>query len=108
MKKKIKYQWTKDCQDVFNDLKKQLVSDKVVIQHFTSKYPIIVAADASEYGMGGVLMLKIPNGERVVQYVFRNLTEREQKYGMTDKEGLVISFTITKLHRYLYGHHFTL
>jgi len=71
--------------------------------------PIVVATDASPYGVGAVLSHVYPNGtERVVQYASCTLNNTQRKYTQIDKEAFAIIFGIKKFHNFLYGKRFTL
>ncbi|PIO72876.1 reverse transcriptase [Teladorsagia circumcincta] len=53
-KKDAVYTWTPECQSSFDKIKAILNSD-LVLTHFDPNLPIIVAADASNYGIGATL-----------------------------------------------------
>ena len=48
------YKWTKACDDAFEAAKAQLLSDIVLTQYDVTK-PLILACDASPYGVGAGL-----------------------------------------------------
>ena len=72
------------------------------------KESFILQTDASEAGLGAVLLqteqgLKIP-----VSYASRKLKQSERAYSEIEKECLVIMWAIKKFDRYLYGKEFIL
>lgn len=68
----------------------------------------ILRTDASEDGIGAVL-LQLENDERLpVAYASRKLQDREQSYAVIEKECLAVVWGVQKFHQYLYGHEFLL
>ena len=99
--------WGSEQASAFKKSKEILTSDSVLV-HFDPKYPIVVTADSSSYGVGAVLSLKIGSDERPVCYVSRTLNSAEKNYCQTEREALALVFAVKRFHYYLYGHHFTL
>ena len=108
LKKDTAFQWSHSCQSAFDETKKILLSD-LLLTHYDPHQPIVVAADASEYGIGAVISHKYKDGtEKAIAHASRALTPAEKKYGQIEKEGLALVFAVRKFHRYIYGRHFTL
>jgi len=108
LKKNVRFKWTQECGKAFNCAKQAFCSDNILVS-FNPKLPMVVATDASPYGVGAVLSHKYPDGlERVIQYASRTLSETQKKYTQIDKEAYAIVFGIKKFHNFLYGTHFTL
>jgi len=108
LKKHTRFQWTLDCENAFKKAKQAFCSNKILIS-FNPTLPIVVATDASPYGVGAVLSHVFPNGmERVIQYASCTLNDTQRKYTQIDKEAFAIIFGIKKFHNFLYGKHFTL
>ena len=108
LKKGEKFIWNDDCQKAFEAIKKVLSSD-LVLTHYDPKLPIVVAADASNYGIGGVLSHRMPDGsEKVVLNFSKSLNPAEVKYGQIEKEALALVFAVKKFHKFIYGRSFTL
>ena len=107
LKSDVKWKWSKDQEKAFQKSKELLLSSDLLI-HFDPSLPIVLACDASQYGIGAVLAHKMPDGtERPVGYVSRTLNEAEKNYAQLEKEGLALVYGVKKFY-YLFGHSFTL
>ncbi|CAH8629145.1 unnamed protein product [Dicrocoelium dendriticum] len=103
-----KFVWSPECQAAFDNVKSILCSD-LSLTHFNPELEIVVAADASDYGIGAVISHIFPNGsEKAVAHAARSLTPAERNYGQIEKEALAIVFAVKRFHKMLYGRKFTL
>ena len=108
IRKETKWQWGKDQSEAFRAAKNLLQSDSLLV-HFDQDKPILLACDASPYGVGAVLSHQMPDGsERPIVYASRSLSPAERNYSQLDKEGLSLVFGVTKFHQYLHGMTFVL
>ena len=99
---------SKDCQKAFQQTKRCLMSSLVLV-HFNPKLNVVLATDASAYGLGAVLSHQMPNGEeRPIAFASRTMSPAECNYSQLEKEALSIIFGIKKFHQYLFGRQFTL
>ena len=106
--KDAKFSWKREQDEAFRAAKQALQNDSLLI-HYDSTKPLVVACDASQYGLGAVLSHTLEDGtERPIAYVSRTLTQAEKNYSQLEKEGLAIVFGVKKFHNYLYGRHFTI
>lgn len=70
--------------------------------------PIIVASDASPYGVGAVMSHLVNGVEKPVLFASSSLSPAEKNYSQLHREALAIVFAIKKFDRYLYGKEFTI
>ena len=82
------WHWTSKQQRAFTRSKQLLTSVKVLV-HYDQRLDLVVAGDASAYGIGAVLSHKMPNGEeRPVAFASRTLSLADRKYSQVEKEAL--------------------
>ncbi|GFW03304.1 retrovirus-related Pol polyprotein from transposon 412 [Trichonephila clavipes] len=75
---KQKFQWTKECEDSFLQLKEALTSSPILIYPQPDK-PFILDTDASNESVGAVLSEEIDGQERVVAYWSKCLSKPVRK-----------------------------
>lgn len=108
LKKDVKWNWSPACQKSFEQFKNVLQSD-LLLTHYNPNLEMIVAADASQHGIGAVLLHRFPDGSvKAVCHASRTLTDAERNYAQREKEGLALNFACTKFHRMIFGRRFTL
>ena len=108
LKKDAKWNWSPACQRSFEEFKRILQSE-LLLTHYDPSLDMIVAADASQKGIGAVLLHRFPDGTvKAVCHVSRTLTDAEKNYAQGEKEGLALVFACTKFHRMIFGRRFTL
>ena len=101
LRKETKWRWGKDQDEAFQTAKNLLQSDTLLV-HFGQDKPLLLACDASPYGVGAVLSHQMPDGsERPIAFASRSLSPAERNYSHLDKEGLSLVFGVTKFHQYI-------
>ena len=83
---------------------KNALQANTLLVHYNHSRPLILACDASPYGLGAVLSQD--GTERPVAYDSRTLTAAEKNYSQLEKEGLAVVYGVKKFHQYLWGRHF--
>jgi len=104
----VEFEWDDACEAAFQKVKDKLASSKVLV-HYDPNLPLVLATDASPYGLGVVLSHIMPDGsERPIAYGSRTLTKSEVNYSQIDKEATAIFWGLKKYFQYCYGRKFTL
>ena len=102
------WKWSSEQDKAFEKSKELLTSSRLLV-HFNPKLPLLLACDASAYGIGAVLAHKISDGsEKPIGYASLTLNSTEQNYSQLEKEGLSCIFVIKWFYSYLFGHPFAL
>ena len=91
--------WEQVHEDAFEELKR-LLTTAPVLRYFNPKEPIVISCDASQLGVGMVLM----QDDQPVHYASKALTSAEYAYSQIEKELLAIVIACKKFHTYIYGH----
>uniref|UniRef100_A0A2N9F185 Reverse transcriptase n=1 Tax=Fagus sylvatica TaxID=28930 RepID=A0A2N9F185_FAGSY len=92
------FEWTTECEDSFQELKRRLTIAQVLTLPNSSE-EFAIYNDASRSGLGCVLM---QNG-KVIAYASRQLKPYEQNYSTHDLELAVIIFALKTWRHHLYG-----
>ena len=102
------WKWSAECTAAFDELK-QMLADKTRLVHFDPEKPIVLATDATPYGIGAVISHVLPDGsEEPIAFASKTLSKAERGYAQVEKDGLSIVYGIRKFNQYLSGRHFTI
>lgn len=103
------WQWTAEHDAIFTRLKERLTSSDTLV-HYDDSKPLVIATDASDIGLGAVLMHRFPDGsERPIAFASRLLSDCERRYAAIDKEALAIIYAVNdKFQQYIMGRRFIL
>lgn len=108
-RKDTRFKWSTECQTVFEILKKRLVTTPV-LGHPNFSLPFVVYTDASEVGLGAVLVQQTGTGtgtEEVLCFASRSLNKAERNYSATELECLAVVWAVEKWRYNLEGRFFT-
>ena len=106
LKKDAKFKWEEDQENAFNHLKSLLVSSPVLAYPDYNK-PFELYTDASNVGLGAVLMQKFHNKRRPIAYASRILSKTEKSYCTTDKEMAAIAWSLRHFRDIILGYKIT-
>ena len=105
---KREFVWSEDCKRAFKAIK-DAVAEATMLAHFDESKPLLLAVDASPYGVGATLMHAFPDGtQRPIAFASKTLSKAQQNYAQLDREALAIIFGLDKFRIYLYGRRFTI
>ena len=108
LQQKQSWTWDSSQESAFQKAKTSLTSDSLLV-HYDPTKELLLACDASPYGVGAVLSHRMEDGtDKPIAFASRSLAPTEQKYSQLDKEGLSIIFGVKRYHQHLYGRHFTI
>ncbi|XP_054745984.1 uncharacterized protein K02A2.6-like [Anastrepha obliqua] len=107
-RKNVPFTWGPKQQQAFTSLKEHILN-ATQLAHYDEQLPLVLATDASSYGIGAVLSHTYPDGsERPIAFASKTLDKHQVRYSQIEKEGLSIIFGVKRFHQYLYGRPFTL
>ena len=106
LKKDVLFQWTSECQAVFEKLKSLLTTALVLAYpSFEAGTEFILETDASKIGLGAVLVQKqTDNRIHPIAYALRSLNPHEKNYGISELETLGFVWAVKHFRAYSLGH----
>ena len=99
--------WKPKHEQAMRCLKEELTKAPVVALPDVTK-PFIVRTDASNHGMGAVLMQEIDGHRRVIEYASTQFDDTQKRYPTIEQEATAILWAVNKWQYYLLGGNFTL
>jgi len=100
-------EWTVIQEQAFNTLKHCISSPPILRLPDFSK-EILLQTDASNDGLGAVLLQEEDDTKHPIAFASRKLLDREKNYSCIERECLAVVWGIQKFQNYLYGRHFIL
>ena len=94
------FPWTRDCTDAFEALKAALTKATVLTLPDFNK-PFTIVADASQVGIGGVLL----QDDRPIAFESHRLSSTERNYSTADRELYAVVYCLKKWRCYVQNGH---
>lgn len=103
--KKVKFQWSTECENAFQTLKNKLIAPPVLAYpDYEKQFHVVV--DASAYACGAVLSQKHGTADKPISFISRTFKKGEINKHITEKELLAIHFALKTFKPYLWGKFF--
>ena len=99
-KKTSEFVWSPEHQSAVDRIKKAILAP-TSLQYFDSTQPVTIQVDASQRGLGAVLL----QADGPVEFASKLLTATESRYSNIEREMLAVLFGLEKFHYYAYGRH---
>jgi len=100
--KEVKFEFTQECHDAFQQIKQALISAPIV-QPPDWDLPFEVMCDVSDFAVGTVLGQRKDKKLHAIYYASRTLDDAQRNYATTEKELLAVVFAFEKFRSYLVG-----
>ena len=102
LRKDVRWKWGVDQDDAFRKTKEMLSDSNLLVHYDKNKSLVLLACDASPYGLGAVLLHVMNDGsDRPTTFACCTLKKAEQNYFQIEKEGLAIVYAVKKFHQYV-------
>ena len=100
--------WNDAQEKAYTTLKAMITSHPILHLPDDHSKPFFLQTDASEIGIGAVLMQQHGGKMFPVTYISKKLTEKEKRFSKIERECLAIVWSVKKLRTFLYGREFVL
>lgn len=107
LRKGVPFVWSSEAEASFRKVQR-CIQNAPILSMFDPTLPIVIATDASNYGLGAVLQQQHGNKLCPVAFASRTLTDAERRYSTGEKEALACLWACEKWHLYLWGRPFVI
>ena len=102
-----KVEWMEPQQKAFNKLK-QALGNAPILRVLDFQQPFVVRSDASNEGLGAMLLQEFEDGLFPIAYASRKLKKNNRNYCTIEKECLAMVFAVKRFQLYLYVTYFVI
>ena len=93
--------FTAEAEAAFEDLKKAITEEPIVLHYPDWDQPFEIHTDASKEAIAAILTQKIDGVERVIMYASKSLNEVEQKYQVYEQECYAVVWSAELFRKYI-------
>ncbi len=97
------FDWTTECTNAFTEIQRRLTDDPV-LAHYDGHSPLVLMTDASDVGVGGVLL----QAGKPLLYMSKVLNKIQRRWPTIEKECFGIIHCLSKAERYLTARRFAI
>ncbi|XP_003743026.1 uncharacterized protein K02A2.6-like [Galendromus occidentalis] len=88
---------------------KDMLCGPLLLSHYDPRQTLVVAADASQTGIGGVLLQRYADGnERAVFHMSKSLSKSQRNYSQVEKEAFALVTAVERFKKFVWGRRFIL
>ena len=102
LKENTSWEWS-EHQESSWELLKKIVCSQPVLEFYDPNKPMKLSTDASQDGLGGVLLQLHGDLWKPVSYASRPLLDSEKRYAQIEKELLAINYGCQRFHQFIHG-----
>jgi hypothetical protein len=99
--------WNDELQAQFEDVRKAILNAPMLF-HIDYSLPLVLRTDASQFGVGGMLLQICRGIEQPICFVSKKLSPEARRWSTIDQEAFAIFYAVTSLRHYLFGHPFVI
>lgn len=97
------FDWTHDCQEAFDELKKRFTKELVLLMLDQTK-PFQIECDTSKYALGAVIMQTDANGDQhPCAFILKTFLDTERNYEIYNRGLLAIIWALEEWQHYIQG-----
>ena len=102
LKKRAVFNWTKECQEEFEQLK-QIVADHVLLSVPSGRGPFVIICDASDKAIGSVLAQWRDSALHILEFSSKKFSPAERNWSTREKEAFAIRWSVQRFEPYVKG-----
>ncbi|KRX13994.1 Uncharacterized protein T07_4146 [Trichinella nelsoni] len=98
LRKDTRWNWTGEHTKAV-ERAKRLLNSPLLLTHYHPEWPIVLAADASNEGIGAVVYHRLSDGTvKVIAHASKTLNAAQRNYGQIEKEAVALVYRVKNFH----------
>lgn len=104
---KALFVWNDELHAQLEDIRNAILNAPMLF-HIDYSLPLVLRTDASQFGVGGMLLQICRGVEQPICFVSKKLSPEARCWSTIDQEAFAIFYAVTSLKHYLFGHPFVI